>query len=111
MEKFREDLTPVDVWVTPNVAIYRQLTMWDAKTKEFHFVVATSVGAVIVTAHNSLMNCAVMRGFVLNRPAGLSLSWYCDKTINFRVLSISAAAKWQSLREEPWKALVSSNRY
>lgn len=111
IEEIQEQLTPIDVWVTPNVAIYRQLTMWDATRKEFHFVPSTVVGYVIVVAHNSLQNCFIKRGFCLYRPAGLALSWYCDKPVSFRTLSVSDAALWRFKRGERWQDVVSSARY
>ena len=106
IEKMKDQLTPIDVWVTPNILMQRQLTLWESKTKEWHFVPATAKGYVIETAHNSIQGCPTSRGFRLYRPAGLSLSWYCDKHISFRVLSIKAADAWFAKDNTGWTDLL-----
>jgi hypothetical protein len=101
-DKIKEQLTPIDVWVTPNIATYRQQTLWTETTKEFHFVPCTVMGYVILTAYRSLMGCKVFRAFCLYRPAGAKLVWYCDKPLNFRVLSVADARLWEEDSKDEW---------
>ncbi len=108
-EEYDDDLRPIDVWLTPNVAMYRQLTMWDAKKKEFYFVPATTVGYVVVTAHQAILGCPPTKAFSLYKPAGMSLSWYFDKTINIRVMSIEEAKSWKRQDRSVWEDVLAFN--
>jgi hypothetical protein len=101
-DKIKEQLTPIDVWVTPNIATYRQETLWTEPTKEYHFVPCTSTGYVILTAHQSIIGCAVTRAFCLHRPAGVKLVWHSDKVLNFRVLSVNNAVLWEQESKDEW---------
>jgi hypothetical protein len=100
--KIQEQLTPMDVWVTPNIAIYRQGTLWTKTTKEFHFVPCTETGYVILTAYQAMVGCDVKRAFCLHRPAGAMLSWYIDKPINFRMISAHDALLWEQESKDEW---------
>lgn len=89
-----KDLVPIDVWVTTNVAIYRQLGMWHDRKKTYTFVPTGLEGFVIVTEHDSVMNCKPLQGYMLFRPCGLELQWLTDKVVMFRELTMSAALSW-----------------
>lgn len=84
-------LAPIDVWVTANVHIFRQLGMWQDLKKEYVFVPARKRGFVVIAKPTSSDECKPVKIYELMRPAGLELSWHIDKTVNFRELPLSVA--------------------
>lgn len=88
-----KELTPIDVCITKNVAIYRQLGMWQDLTKTYTFVPTTSQGYVIITGPNAPIECEPLQGYTLQRPSGLELSWHIDRIVVFREISMVAATE------------------
>lgn len=98
-------LTPITVWVTPNVAIYRQLCLWHDANKAYQFVPANWIGYVIITESETKIECKPLLGYILYRPAALSLSWLTDKTVAFRGISMTSAGEWHGKYPKEWKRI------
>lgn len=88
-------LAPIDVYVTPNVAVWRQLGMWQDREKRYTFVPTQSIGYVIVAESDRTIECEILKGYTLMRPAGLELAWDTDKPVTFRTLSMAEATEWE----------------
>ena len=98
------ELAPIDVYVTANVGIWRQLGMWQDRQKRYTFVPTRPKGFVIITDHNKAIECESLKGFTLIRPAGLELAWDIDKLVVFHTLSMIDAIEWESrARKESWE--------
>jgi len=100
------ELRPITVWVTPNVAIFRQLSMWQDLDKRYTFVPTAGKGFVIITDLSASTECNPLKGYTLIRPAGLELSWDADKVVTFQEISVIDALEWSfNTRNTPWKLI------
>lgn len=97
------DLVPIDVWVTTNIAVYRQSTMWATIDKVYQFVPARPKGYVILTKANEKMHCRQLQGYTLYRPSSLTISWLADKVLNFRELTFMEGLLWDIKHQGRWK--------
>lgn len=97
------DLMPIDVWVTTNIATYRQSAMWATIDKVYQFVPAKPKGYVILTEANACMHCRPLQGYTLYRPSSLTISWLSDKVLNFRELSFMDGMRWRTMLQGKWK--------
>lgn len=98
-----KELAPIDVYVTANVAIWRQLGMWQGYEKRYTFVPTRPKGIIIITAHDKAIECKSLKGFTLIRPAGLELAWDTDKLVVFHTLSMIEAIEWElRARKTSW---------
>lgn len=98
-------LMPIDVWVTTNVAVFRQSTFWTTIDKVYQFVPAKPKGYVILTGANERMHCRQLQGYVIYRPSSVTISWLSDKTLNFRKLSLIDAMTWHDKNQGRWKVI------
>lgn len=99
-------LLPIDVWVTPNVLIHRQLSFWHDEKKNYIFVPSGVRGFVIITAFEETSGCEPLQAFIVHRPAALELSWLCDKTVVFREISMFDARLWELATRKQWKYIL-----
>lgn len=86
-----EKLAPIDVYVTANVAVYRQFSLWQGLKRQYTFIPTRPIGYVIITEHGETTDYKPLKGYTLIRPAGLELSWDTDKLITFRTLLMADA--------------------
>lgn len=98
-------LTPITVWVTSNVAIYRQLGFWHDTKKVYEFVPVNRLGYVIITETEKEIECKPLLGYSLYRPATLNLSWLADKTVNFREISMATAGELYGEHPKGWQRI------
>lgn len=106
MNKYKlqvKDLEPIDVWVTPNVVVFRQTAIWSEVGKLYQFVPSGSKGFVILTKANEKMHCRQSQGYRLHRPASLTISWLTDKVLNFREISMLDSVRWYVNHQGKWK--------
>ena len=78
-----ENMSPLDVYVTKNVAIYRQLGMWTDLHKTYTFVPASYKGYVYLVKPGQDGRYELMQGYTLYRPCGLELTWHTDRVVVF----------------------------
>lgn len=97
------DLVPIDVWVTTNVAVFRQSAMWAMIDKLYQFVPSAIKGYVILTKANEQMYCRPLQGYTLYRPSSLTISWLADKALNFHELSFIEGMRWYTISQGKWK--------
>lgn len=96
------DLVPIDVWVTTNISIYRQTSMFATIDKLYQFVPARPKGHVIITRAHERMHCRQLQGYTLYRPASLTISWLADKKITFHRLTMVEGLMWHGMHQGRW---------
>ena len=90
-----QELEARTLWVTPDIAIYRQLSFYHATKAVFQFVPTKSRGIVVVTKMGDGTDCKPLRGYIVSRPVSLTLSWAVERTVIFHKISLCDAQKWQ----------------
>ena len=103
-----KNMAPLDVHVTKNVAIYRQLGMWTDLRKAYTFVPASYKGYVFLTKSDKDGGNVLMQGYTLYRPCGLELSWHTDRVIVFHETSkIDAIEARVTAPKKSWRIINS----
>jgi len=103
------DLMPIDIWVTTNVAVYRQTSLWTPINMLYQFVPTMPRGYVVLTKANERMHCRQLQGYTLHRPASLTVTWLSDKVINFRKLTMVEGMMWHANYRGRWKDIGTFN--
>jgi len=88
-------LAPIDVYITSNITVWRQLGMWQDRKKRYTFVPTRPIGYIFITKHDEAIYCKPLKGYTLIRPAGLELVWDTDKLVTFHTLSMTDAMEWR----------------
>lgn len=99
------DLVPIDVWVTTNIATFRQEAMWTMIDKVYQFVPTRPKGFVILTPANKKMYCRQLQGYTLHRPSSLKISWLSDKVLYFHNLTMLEGVIWHANHQGRWKSI------
>lgn len=98
-------LTPITVWVTPNVKVYRQLGFWHDTKKSYQFIPTAWIGYMIVTETKKEIECKPLLGYSIYRPAALNLSWSMGSVVDFRKVSMTLAMELHDKHPEKWKRI------
>ena len=99
-----KNMAPLDVHVTKDVVVVRQLCLWTALYKTYTFVPSKHVGHVYLSKKTESGKDTVTLGYTLYRPSAIEFSWHTDRTIAFHEVSKNDALKAQAAaRYAPWK--------
>lgn len=101
-----QELEPRTLWVTPDIAIYRQLSFYHATKAVYQLVPTKCRGIVIVTKMEDTTDCSPLQGYIVSRPVSLTLSWAIERTVTFRKISLYDARKWQARTRRAFKDVI-----
>lgn len=101
-----EEIEPRVLWVTPDIAIYRQLSFYHAPLTLFQFVPTKCRGLIIVTGMQDTTECTPLRGYIISRPVSLTLSWPVERVVTFHKISLYDARKWQARTRRAFKDIT-----
>ncbi len=101
-----QELEARTLWVTPDIAIYRQLSFYHGTKAIFQFVPTKRRGIVVVAKMGDGTDCKPLRGYIVSRPVSLTLSWAIERTVTFRKISLYDARKWQARTRRAFKDVI-----
>lgn len=97
---------PIDVWTSLNIAVYRQLGFWHDTKKVYQFIPASPTGYVVICPHGQKSGCKPLKGYVVNRPAALQLSWDTNRSVTFCIMTLKQAIAWQCSAHIPFQSIT-----
>jgi hypothetical protein len=95
----------VTIWHSTDVGIWRELSFWYADMQSLTIIPAKLMGLVCIAPRRvAYGNRRILRGVVMIRPCGLSITWPTEMDVTLSEMSSLKMQAWAQ-NTKPWTTL------